>query len=80
MTHGLMSGGLAIWFGLAGLILSTWCGPDEGAAGKSYGPDTAMGIGMSDIGSGDSGPGAGSGGGGVATEAAVSCQSRGGSA
>jgi hypothetical protein len=54
--------GFFITFGVAGLIACyvVWVGRQE-PAGRSYGPDTAMGIGMSDVGRGDSGPGAGIG-------------------
>lgn len=56
---------LAIWFGIAGLVIVyvVWVGR-RNSAGKSYGPDTAMGIGLSDVGRGDSGPGIGTGGAG----------------
>jgi hypothetical protein len=50
--------GFFIVCGLAGLIACyvVWVSRRD-AAGKSYGPDTAMGMGMSDIGRGASGPG-----------------------
>ncbi len=54
---------LAIWFGAAALVVIyvVWVRRRD-AAGKSYGPDTAMGIGLSDVGRGDGGAGAGMGG------------------
>lgn len=53
---------LAIWFGAAAVVLLyvVWVKRGD-SAGKSYGPDTAMGIGMSDIGRGDTGAGPGAG-------------------
>ena len=57
---------LAIWFGATGLMIVyvVWVGR-RNSAGKSYGPDTAMGIGMTDVGRGDSGAGPGIGTGGA---------------
>ena len=56
--------GFFIAFGAAGLLACwvVWTSRRD-AAGKSYGPDTAMGFGMSDVGRGHSGPGTGDAGG-----------------
>ena len=51
---------IAAGLGVIGLLLGYVLWPGRGtSAGKSYGPDTAMGFGMSDVGRGDSGTGAG---------------------
>ena len=57
--------GFFIVFGLAGLIACyvVWVSRRD-AAGKSYGPDTAMGMGMSDVGRSHGGPDIGAGGAG----------------
>jgi len=57
---------VAVWFGAAALVVLyvVWSAR-RNSAGKSYGPDTAMGIGMTDLGRGDSGAGPGIGTGGA---------------
>lgn len=57
---------VAVWFGAAALVILyvVWSARRD-SAGKSYGPDTAMGIGVSDVGRGGGiGPDPGAGGAG----------------
>ena len=56
---------LTIWFGAAAVVVFyVVFVRRRDAAGKSYGPDTAMGIGLSDVGRGGGGIGPGDAGGG----------------